>query len=322
MHFVAPTPTASPARSIARGLTTAALAVGLGLIPLATATTSASAAGPSAKPEAGAAASATAQLAKTRAAASTHTTARPAGSGSMGWRERSTGTAQAPSAAASPQARTAATSRATAQTGILGIDVASYQGNVNWTSYRSQGKSFAYVKATEGTSYKNPYFGSQYTGAYKAGLYHGAYHFATPNKVAGSAIAQADFFASHGGGWSRDGRTLPGVLDIEYNPYGATCYGLSRTQMVTWVKNFTTEYKRRTTRDAVIYSTTDWWSQCTGNSSAFSSTNPLWIARYSSSAGTLPHNWGYYTFWQYSATGIDQDKFNGTAARLRALALG
>jgi GH25 family lysozyme M1 (1,4-beta-N-acetylmuramidase) len=34
----------------------------------------------------------------------------------------------------------------------LGIDVASYQGNVDWNTWKSQGVMFAYIKATEGTS--------------------------------------------------------------------------------------------------------------------------------------------------------------------------
>jgi GH25 family lysozyme M1 (1,4-beta-N-acetylmuramidase) len=34
----------------------------------------------------------------------------------------------------------------------LGIDVTSYQGNVNWSTLKSKGVSFAYIKATEGTN--------------------------------------------------------------------------------------------------------------------------------------------------------------------------
>jgi GH25 family lysozyme M1 (1,4-beta-N-acetylmuramidase) len=33
-----------------------------------------------------------------------------------------------------------------------GIDVSSHQGNVNWTAVVAGGVSFAYIKATEGTS--------------------------------------------------------------------------------------------------------------------------------------------------------------------------
>ena len=63
------------------------------------------------------------------------------------------------------------------------------------------------------SGYKNSYFSSQYTGATKAGLIRGGYHFARPDVASGAA--QANYFASNGGGWTGDGRTLPGALDIE-----------------------------------------------------------------------------------------------------------
>lgn len=206
---------------------------------------------------------------------------------------------------------------------VEGVDVSSHQGSVNWSTLWNAGNRFAYVKATEGTSYKNPSFTQQYNGSYNVGMIRGSYHFALPNSSSGAS--QATYFAGNGGGWSKDGKTLPGVLDIEYNPYGATCYGLSQSAMVNWIKDFTSTYKAKTGRDAVIYTATSWWTQCTGNSSAFGSTNPLWIARYASSAGTLPAGWGFYTFWQYTSTGPtvgDHNVFNGALDRLKALANG
>ncbi len=204
--------------------------------------------------------------------------------------------------------------------GVLGIDVASYQRSVNWTSYKSQGRVFAYVKATEGTSYRNPYFSSQYKGAAAAGLIRGAYHFASPSGASGKA--QADYFVKYGGAWTADGKTLPGVLDIEYNPYGGnTCYGISKTAMVKWITDFVTEYKKKTRRDAVIYTTADWWKRCTADTTKFNQTNPLWVARYGTSTpGTLPGKWPFYTFWQYSSSPIDQNKFSAGYARLKVLA--
>ena len=203
---------------------------------------------------------------------------------------------------------------------VYGIDVSSWQGNVNWSYYWNQGYRFAYVKATEGTSYRNPYFAQQYNGSYNIGMIRGAYHFALPNVSSGAT--QANFFASNGGGWSADGRTLPGTLDIEYNPYGATCYGLSAWSMVNWILSFSDTYHARTGRWPVIYTTTNWWATCTGNVGDFSSTNPLWIARYASTPGALPYRWSYYTFWQYSSSPIDQNVFNGGYDRLVALAYG
>ncbi|MFF2614653.1 lysozyme [Kitasatospora sp. NPDC058046] len=218
---------------------------------------------------------------------------------------------------------TAAPFASLAATQTPGLDVSGYQGNVNWSSVAANGAKFAYVKATEGTGYTNPSFAQQYNGSYNAGLVRGAYHFALPN--ASSGATQANYFVSHGGGWSADGKTLPPALDIEYNPYGATCYGLSQSAMVSWIRDFSNTVHSRTGRYPTIYTTTNWWSQCTGDNGGFGTTNPLWIARYASSVGTLPNGWGYQTFWQFADSGTfpgDQNYFNGAADRLRALALG
>ncbi|MFE9452121.1 lysozyme [Streptomyces sp. NPDC006739] len=204
-----------------------------------------------------------------------------------------------------------------------GVDVSSYQGKVAWATLWSSGVKWAYTKATEGTSYRNPSHSQQYDGAYAVGMIRGSYHFATPDTTGGAA--QADYFVDHGGAWSKDGRTLPGVLDIEWNPYGDSCYGRSKSAMVTWIRDFLDRYKSRTGRDAVIYTSTSWWTQCTGNYSGFGSTNPLWVARYASTAGTLPAGWSVYTMWQYTSTGPtvgDHDRFNGGSTELGKLAAG
>ncbi|MFH8488605.1 lysozyme [Streptomyces longisporoflavus] len=204
-----------------------------------------------------------------------------------------------------------------------GVDVSSHQGNVAWSTLWNSGVKWAYVKATEGTYYKNPYFAQQYNGSYNVGMIRGAYHFATPDTTSGAA--QANYFVDNGGGWSRDGRTLPGALDIEWNPYGAACFGKSQSAMVTWIRDFLNQYKARTGRDAVIYTATSWWKQCTGNYGGFAANNPLWIARYNTSPGELPAGWGFHTMWQYTSTGPtvgDHNKFNGALDRVKALATG
>ncbi|EIN08590.1 glycoside hydrolase family 25 protein [Punctularia strigosozonata HHB-11173 SS5] len=204
-----------------------------------------------------------------------------------------------------------------------GIDVSAYQPSVDWATVKANGVSFAYIKATEGTTYTNAYFSSQYTGATNAALIRGAYHFAHPDSSSGAT--QATYFLAHGGGWSSDGITLPGALDIEYNPSGAECYGLSASAMVSWIKDFSNTYHSKTGVYPVIYTTTDWWTTCTGNSAAFGSTNPLWLAHFASSIGTTPAGWSYATFWQYADSGTnpgDQDEFNGSMAGLQAIAKG
>ncbi|WP_459735995.1 lysozyme [Streptomyces sp. E-15] len=204
-----------------------------------------------------------------------------------------------------------------------GVDVASHQGDVDWRKLWDSGTRWAYTKATEGTYYTNPYFAQQYDGSYDVGMVRGAYHFATPDTAGGAA--QADYFVDHGGGWSKDGKTLPGVLDIEWNPYGDSCYGKSASGMVGWIRDFLGRYKSRTGRDAVIYTATSWWSECTGDYAGFGAVNPLWVARYASTVGTLPAGWSVYTMWQYTSTGPqvgDHDRFNGSQDRLRDFADG
>ncbi|MER5654308.1 lysozyme [Streptomyces sp. NPDC002131] len=204
-----------------------------------------------------------------------------------------------------------------------GVDVSGYQGSVAWATLWNSGVRWAYTKASEGTYYTNPSFTQQYNGSYGVGMIRGAYHFATPDTTTGAV--QANYFVDHGGGWSKDGKTLPGTLDIEWNPYGAACYGKTPSAMVSWIGSFLTQYKARTGRDAVIYTATSWWSQCTGNYAGFAAANPLWIARYDTGPGTLPAGWGYYTMWQYTSSGPtvgDHDKFNGALERVVALANG
>ncbi len=207
----------------------------------------------------------------------------------------------------------------------LGVDVSHYQGTVHWATVRKSGIRFAVIKATEGTTYRDSKFSTNYSNAKRAGLIRGAYHFALPNRSSGAT--QANYFISHGGGWSRDNHTLPGVLDIEYNPYGSTCYGKSHSAMRSWIASFVNRYHTRTGRWAIVYSTYDWWRSCTGNSGSFSK-DPLWLARYASSPGTVPAGWHTWTCWQYTSSAsvpgiagkVDKNKFHGTAAGLLALA--
>ena len=137
--------------------------------------------------------------------------------------------------------------RARAADVVYGMDVSGYQGNVDWATAYANGARFAYVKATEGTGYTNPYFAQQYNGSYDVGMIRGAYHFALPDNSSGAT--QADYFVDHGGGWSGDGKTLPGALDIEYNPYGADLLRpVARRRWCSWIRDFSNEYHARDRR--------------------------------------------------------------------------
>jgi GH25 family lysozyme M1 (1,4-beta-N-acetylmuramidase) len=207
---------------------------------------------------------------------------------------------------------------------VKGIDVSSYQGNVNWSQVAAGGGVFAYAKATEGNGYLNPYFGQQYNGAKNAGLYAGAYDFARPDQRSGTS--EADFFLDHAG-YAHDGRTLPPMVDLEWGSatgVPSDCYYQSPAQMVTWIRDFVNEVRARTGQPTMIYTATSWWNECTGSNGSFG-TNPLFIANYNGSPGVLPPGWSRWTLWQYSDQGSlpgDQDVFNGDLNALAALANG
>jgi uncharacterized protein with LGFP repeats/GH25 family lysozyme M1 (1,4-beta-N-acetylmuramidase) len=219
--------------------------------------------------------------------------------------------------------------------GVQGLDVSGHQPNVDWQQQWNMGARFAYVKASEGNYFTNDVFNSQYQGARNIGMIRGAYHFAIPNWSSGAD--QARYFVQNGGGWSADGYTLPPVLDFEFNPYanrtingfffGDTCYGMSQTQLASWVRDFGNTMSSLTGRLPVIYTNTSWWNQCLGNPGGFGD-YPLWVAAYPSSftnnAGPVPSaSWATYSIWQYSSTGPfagDSNVWNGDFAGLSTFA--
>ncbi|MDT8912731.1 lysozyme [Amycolatopsis sp. PS_44_ISF1] len=213
------------------------------------------------------------------------------------------------------------TSRAGTADQTLGHDVSGHQGVIDWPAASGQGARFTYVKATEGTDFVNPQFAGQYGGAHAAGIIRGAYHFARPDVSTGAQ--QAEYFIANGGAWRSDGTTLPGALDVEYNPYGDACYGLSPADMTNWIADFTRTYLAKEKRSALIYTSTKWWKLCTGNTSRFGDTDPLWVAHYATEVGELPAGWDKQSIWQFSRTGSlpgDQNYYNGPMSRVQALA--
>ncbi|HET8598846.1 MAG TPA: GH25 family lysozyme, partial [Segeticoccus sp.] len=213
----------------------------------------------------------------------------------------------------------------TAYAYVLGVDTSNHQHSsttsINWSSVASSGVKFAFLKATEGTSFQDPYFKADWAASAKVGIYHGAYHFARPSTAAGSAVQQADYFASFIGPQNSRG-TLPPVLDLE------TTGGLSPRQLISWVQQFLTELQTRTGRNPIIYTSPYFWIDNLNNSTAFHN-YPLWIAHYGVSSPTVPGQWPTWSFWQSTSTGriqgisgnTDKDVFNGSMTQLQKFAL-
>lgn len=212
----------------------------------------------------------------------------------------------------------------------LGLDVSGWQDSVDWASAWSNGARFAFVKASEGPWASNQYFAQQFAGAAKVGIIRGAYSFALPKISSGAS--QATALVLSGGGWAADGMTLPGVLDLEYDPdyanYGTVaqkCYSMSPAQLVAWTADFNRTYLSITGRYPIIYANYSFWQSCMGNTNAFNQTNPLWIAAYGPPAWSVlvPGGWSKFTIWQFADSGVlpgDQNVFNGTFKQLQTLA--
>jgi GH25 family lysozyme M1 (1,4-beta-N-acetylmuramidase) len=249
------------------------------------------------------------------------------------------GATSSPAAADAPAIATPAVSAASpsAQTPMSGLDVAAYQhpassqypkgAPIEWQQVAAAGYRFAAVKATEGDYYVNPWATTDLAEAKAAGLDVTPYHFAIPNGSSGQQQAE---FAVEYSGYAPGARTLPLMLDIEYDPYVASdgtneCYGLSAAKMTAWISAFVTTARSLTGQYPIIYTTANWWDACTGGSTAFSA-DPMWVAAYGVHAPPLPAGWPGWSFWQYTSGGsvpgvdspgtTDLDVFSQTAIGL------
>ncbi|WP_433217510.1 GH25 family lysozyme [Dactylosporangium sp. CS-047395] len=213
---------------------------------------------------------------------------------------------------------------------ILGIDVSSNDHrvfpNIDWGAVATSGMSFAYVKATEGRSYVNPYFSGDFNASKNVGLLTGAYAFARPDQR--DPVGEANFFVDHIE-WRNDARTLVPFIDLEW-PYASlklpNCWNLTPAEMVAYIHAFSDQIRKRIGRDPMIYTAASWWSECTGNDASFSN-NPLDLAYWKAQAPTaLPASWTKYAIWQYAGGNnsqqgnYDKNAFNGDYAALTQLA--
>jgi GH25 family lysozyme M1 (1,4-beta-N-acetylmuramidase) len=204
-----------------------------------------------------------------------------------------------------------------AVTTYSGPDVSNYQhptsakypgGHpINWASVKKAGKAFAIVKATESTTYTNPYFKTDYAAAKAAGLVVGSYHFARPARpIVSTAQAQAAYFAKTIGDVTGN-NLLPPALDLEVTG------GLNPAQLVTWAQAFLYKLYALTGRVPMLYTYPNFWKVDLKNATAFSRF-PLWMAAYGSSPVSTTDLWQYTDSSKISGIsgGVDQSKYLST----------
>ena len=90
-----------------------------------------------------------------------------------------------------------------------GVDVSNHQGQIDWPAVAADDVGYAYVKATEGTTFVDPYFARNWAAAPAAGVHVGAYHFFS---LCSSGQDQADAFLRTA---PPRPTALPPALDLE-----------------------------------------------------------------------------------------------------------
>ena len=93
----------------------------------------------------------------------------------------------------------------------IGVDISSYQANVDMEKLKEQNIRFVYIKATEGSTLQDDKFAVNWANAEKAGLPSGAYHFFSFDSPGST---QAENFIKTVGD-DLKGRLLP-TVDVEY----------------------------------------------------------------------------------------------------------
>ena len=175
----------------------------------------------------------------------------------------------------------------------VGIDVARYQGDIDWQTVSKEKILFVYIKATEGKTYTDPKFHQNIKGAQKAGLKVGAYHFF---RMTSGAREQFNHFYSQVSKYKMD---LIPMIDVEVPPKEVKSIKQVQDSLDVFINLVTQKYGKK----PMIYGT-----QRSYNTYCAPKYNNLhlYIGRYGPNAPEIKGE-GTYTIWQYSEHG----KING-----------
>lgn len=191
-----------------------------------------------------------------------------------------------------------------------GVDVSHWQGRVDWRAVEAAGIGFAFLKATEGTTYVDPTFRGHWEALGETRILRGAYH---RFRAANDAAAQAERFLTV---VSLRPGDLPPVLDI------VTTDGVSDERVIRGARTWLQIVEERTGVRPIVYTQPKVRRGHLGNAL---NDYPLWIGEYGVDAPSV-EGWA---IWQHSQEGrvagienrVDLNRFNGTRAELRRLAV-
>ncbi len=193
---------------------------------------------------------------------------------------------------------------------VHGIDVSSYQGRIDWPEVARNRVRFAFIKASEGATLRDPRFTRNWREARKAGVLCGAYHYFLPNR---DGKLQADLFAKIVPLAPGD---LPPVLDVEAANFHDVA--VLRREVARWLRLIEAHYGVR----PILYSNHSFYKRhLAGHFDDY----PLWLAHYEVERPTLPPS--KWIIWQHSDEAyvpgirgvVDFNVFKGNFESLQAL---
>ena len=203
-----------------------------------------------------------------------------------------------------------------------GIDVSHWQGSVNWPKVKAAGMQFAFMKATESTTYTDTAFATNWAGAAApSGIYRGAYHFARPSTASGSAAKQAALLRLQG-------RLVPGPRHAAPGPRPrGHRRARRRPRCAPGSQTWLTRRRAAHRPDADPLLLAVFW-ETTSATAPLSPATRCGSRTTRSSSPRVPGGWPTWTFWQRTSSGsvsgisgnVDMNRFNGTTAQLAALA--
>jgi GH25 family lysozyme M1 (1,4-beta-N-acetylmuramidase) len=182
---------------------------------------------------------------------------------------------------------------------LVGIDVSHWQGSIDWRTVRAAGVGFAYLKASEGTSFVDDRYALNRFLARTAGVPAGAYHFARPSANKGDATAEADHFLDTAA--PQPGDLLP-VLDLEDDG------GLDSDSLTVWTLQFVARVRERLGIAPMVYVSPSFWRTSLDGALVIAGWgSPLWIAHWRTASPDIPaRGWQGrgWTVWQWSSRGL------------------
>ena len=175
---------------------------------------------------------------------------------------------------------------------IHGIDVAKYQGEIDWNAVKAAGIGFAFIKATEGGDRMDDKFQANWAGAKAAGVARGAYHFSywcTPMEVQFEAFRRVV---------PVDPDAMPPVLDLEWNFQSPTCpkkvsKEVALSEISKWVRLAEQHYRKK----PILYVEIPFYRDILSGGEF--SDYPLWLRSVAAPPQVRYPN-RRWAFWQYS----------------------